>query len=261
MKYKDINETFNSPHDFLRAVLGRKDNSGFAAVYGEKMPSKREGTSFSGTDNFEEASNLLLNGDKESAAKLLQEKAKIEKAYQMKRQTCRDYVGFLPCVPAYLSGQPRNMINIRKAPKQAPKILNISVNVAPDVSQEKRDIINAGAKILTAVSQLEANDYRCNIDIVLSQYVTGQKIVLKISLKKAGEPLNTLKLAYFLVNPSFTRRHLLRYIETVPAVLNEKFTRNYGYINVNKGILSICKMIKEETSLQDVISKILEANK
>lgn len=267
-KYKDFTECFNSVNAFLDAIGTRPEHKGF---YCQRtvMASQDESddyVEFSGTRSYEEATGLLLNGDHAAAGEILQEKAKIEKAVGMAPKTCRDYTGFMPCVPAYLSGQPRCMINKRPAPKQAKKTLDVRAYCTVPFDFTTREIINGTAKILTAVQQLELNDFQTNIWVcsrtAASRRAAGsQKLEVRIKVKNAGDPLNVLAVAYPMVNPSMGRRHIFRWRETVPVDLAEPFYKSYGASAVTVDGLSLLDILTEYWSVQKIADEILRLNK
>lgn len=257
---KDIHETFGGLAG-LKAVLdGRKTNRVFSgrselASQCGRMPG------FNNSDSYEDADRLMMTGDAGNARLLSDEKCRIERAQASVRTTCRDYVGFLPAVPAYLAGQPRNMINIRKSNRVAKKILAVTVNQVVGVNVAADDIIKAGAKILTAINALEMNDYRVNLNVCVASRTKEQTVAMTVSAKKAGEPLNLLKIAYPLVNPDFLRRHFFRYLETIPGQMSVRFRDGYGIPAINYGDISVYRIIKDGTSVQDIIDMILRTNK
>lgn len=252
-------EKFDSLQDFLQAIKTRKTSKNLEGAYLSSLNDSEEKYKETTTHNLAEANDLLMYGDNVNASKLLQEKAKIEKAYQLKQSTCRDYAGFIPCVPAYLSGQPRNMINIRKKAEQAPKVLDVNITIGVSVSYSTKEIINAGAKVLTAINQLEINQYRTNIYIYKINSHRKDLYTLRIKLKSSGEPLNVLKIAYPLVNPSMQRRHCFRWFETIPNI-NKTFTRHYGYTEKANNSISITEIIDNSTSVDDIVKQILRLN-
>lgn len=78
---------------------------------------------------------------------------------------------------------------------------------------------NKSMKSLRYVEQVVKNIYHENTEkLDDSLRFVGGNI---IKVKNFEDPLNTYKLAYYLVNPSYTRRHSLRTLEVTPNIFND----------------------------------------
>ena len=73
--------------------------------------------SFTGTESFEVAQNLLKYGDKENADKIAATIRKIKaqgKGNETRNKLYNSPCGFMPIVPKVLAGDPQNMLAIKK---------------------------------------------------------------------------------------------------------------------------------------------------
>ena len=263
MKYKNVTEIFNSVNDLYAALQRRSVNETFAGK-DNSLTKGRE--AFYGTSDMETANELLLNGDAENSAKLqtVRVKTNADKySEKFKKQTERGVVGFLPCIPAYLSGQPRNMFSIKRV-YQKTKIINLIIDqdIPGNVSADK--IINAGAQIASAVCSLEKAGVRINLFVGMSTKKENQTLTLLVKIKNSGAPLNKLRITYPIVHPSFTRRHFFRWMETNENKIRSEFVKSYGNVaNVDPKIIPDSRIVKTmdiirgNKNCDDIVRKIL----
>lgn len=179
-------------------------------VAGRDNSSQQRGNSdWSGTDSLEEAISLMTKGDTDSHAKIKHMKTKTDAMFKDmhvdKPKMVNSVEGFQPIVANALLGLPNSMINIKKEPKKI-KVIDIIYNSSIGAATDANDIILRGAYLLSTIEQLEKNGYRVNLYASkLSIYrdgITGHIVKIKDSMS----PLNTLKVAFYLINPAYLRR-------------------------------------------------------
>ena len=188
-------------------------------------------TEFSGTKSFNVAQNLLKCGDKENSDKIAATIRKIKaqgKGNETRNKLYNSPCGFMPIVPKVLAGEPENMLAIRKERYNSTKVLNVAYNVAVDCTRTTEDLIKTAAKVANVIASLEKNGYRVN----LYAYSCGRDLKnnyysLLVKIKDSGKYLDTLRIAYALVNPSFYRRHIFGYMERLKGFY---LNRSYGKI-------------------------------
>ena len=193
-------------------------------------------TDFSGTESFEEAQNLLKCGDKVNADKIAATIRKIKaqgKGNETRNKLYNSPCGFMPIVPKVLAGDPQNMLAIRKERYNSTKVLNVAYNVAVDCTRTTEDLIKTAAKVANVIASLEKNGYRVN----LYAYSCGRDLKnnyysLLVKIKDSGKYLDTLRIAYPLVNPSFYRRHIFGYMERLKGFY---LNSSYGKIVNEEG--------------------------
>ena len=219
---KDIYfEKFETLADFSHAINTRPTDSFY------KDPSSMcNDFEFTGTHSWDEAEKLLLEGDKETADKIAHA-SKIKPATAAKTAITRGPVGFVPNVPAYLAGNPNNMLGVRTQSYKSTKVVNLVVDRGIRCGVQASEILEFGAKVLGIVKSLEQSGYRCNLYVSkINEYKKTANVgVLLVKIKDSGKPLNLTKVAYPLCHPSFPRRHGFRWVETT------KRTKDlvYGY--------------------------------
>ena len=162
------------------------------------------------------------------ANKLVQKLKVIESKTEptMKPRTCLGVQGYQAVVPLYLMGVPNNMVTKKIVPmKQKVITLNKSIDYSTGVSAD--DIMDESIKAMQIVKKLEAQGYRCNLNIVLGTGAGSKQFIIKVRIKSANEKLNISKLAFPLVHPSTLRRLFFRFIGAYPNITNS-FIGGYG---------------------------------
>lgn len=183
---------------------------------------------FTKTKDFDEADQLFKNGWSEMANKLVQKLKVIESKTEptMKPRTCLGVQSYQAVVPLYLMGVPNNMVTKKMVPMKRKVItLNKSIDYNAGVSAD--DIMDESIKAMQIVKKLEAQGYRCNLNIVLGTSAGSKQFTIKVRIKSANEKLNISKLALPLVRPSMLRRLFFRFIEVYPNITNS-FVGGYG---------------------------------
>lgn len=263
MKYENVTEVFNSVNEFYAALQKRSVNETFKEIqYSQRVGEE----SFFGTSNMDSANELLLNGDAKNSKKLQAVNVKTESnqfTERLKKQTTRSVAGFMPCIPVYLSGQPRNMFSIKNVYHKA-KIINMAIGKSMPYIINADDMIIAGAKIASAICSLEKSGIRINLYIGATVEKKGQKLTCLVKIKNAGAPLNKLRITYPIVNPAFLRRHYFRWMETCQSNLKKDFSRCYGTpVNLDASIIpdsktiNLFEVIDKKLSHDDIVKKLL----
>lgn len=111
--------------------------------------------------------------------------------------------------------------------KQKVITLNKSIDYNGGVSADQ--IIEESVKVMQIVKKLEAQGYRCNLNIVFGTAAgyPSKQLVVKVRIKSPNGKLNVSKLAFPLVHPSMLRRLFFRFIEAYPNITNS-FIGGYG---------------------------------
>jgi hypothetical protein len=183
------------------------------------------------TESFQAAENLMKFGDYESLKKIQAVNVDTKKVGEITGKMKMDLIGSSVSVGAYLSGKPNCFRRIVKAESRSPIIkVGFCPNFPWGASAEK--ITEISAFVFACIESLEKKGYRVELDILAGFADSFNKVNLlldfSIRLKNSDSYINRAKLAYFLINPSFLRRHLFRAIETennLPII----FRQSYGY--------------------------------
>lgn len=217
--------------DSLQEFYNYLTNTPFNEVFRWGKHSSVDGDySFTKTKNFDEAVELFKNGWSDMATQLVQRLKAIENKTErtMKPKNTLSVCGYQAIVPLYLQGVPNNMVSKKMVPiKQKVITLNKSIDYHGGVDPDT--IIDESIKAMQIVKKLEAQGYRCNLNIVLgsSAGYPEKQFVVKVRIKSANEKMNISKLAFPLVHPSMLRRLFFRFIEVYPHV-TKSFVDGYG---------------------------------
>ena len=218
---------YDSLHEFYEYLIHTPFNDAFCWA---KHLSVDGDYYFTKTRDFSEAVELFKNGWSDMATKLVQKLKVIESKTEpiMKPKNVLGVAGYQAIVPLYLQGVPNNMVTKKMIPvKQKIITLNKSIDYKGSVSADQ--IIEESIKAMQIVKKLEAQGYRCNLNIVLgvtADYPSKQ-FVVKVKIKSANEKLNVSKLAFPLVHPSMLRRLFFRFVEVYPHI-TKSFVGGYG---------------------------------
>lgn len=183
---------------------------------------------FSGTTSLDEANELMFGGWQAGADKVV--------AYMMKSKAGRNsttptiynsVVGFAPCVPAYLSGNPLNMYNQTQTPNRK-KIVSITYNIGVDHKVAAEDIQAAAAKLFNVIVGLEKQGINTELYICYISGIKTDQVLFSVCIKQAARPFNLLSVAYPFVHSSMLRRHGFAIIERA-GVRSKKWPKTYGY--------------------------------
>lgn len=179
---------------------------------------------------YNEADNLLRCGDMENARKISSRVQEITRmrgsGTQTRRRSFNDVVGYAVHVPNYLTGVPTTMINSRRVSVRSSKVLNIVYNSTFHHGTDLDEVIDAGAKVLTYLRDLEAKGYRVNLYVMMSSKGGGEQCTVMVKVKDSEQYLNITKTAYPIVNPDFLRKHFCRLIEC--ETHDGEFPLSYG---------------------------------
>lgn len=222
---KIINENFTSINKLLDVINSRKIN----AVFSERssQASEDESYSFTKTNSYKEATELLLKGYDEVLDEI---KRGVNFNYEKKigMRPKNDINGFIPNVPNSLLNLPQSMINIQRIPKKVP-VINIIYAVNANCGVESDDYMRAGIKILNIINTIESNGIRVNLKNAFFCASKEDEIVFStVNIKRDLEPLSLLKICFPLVHPSMLRRIGFKYLETQPDIKRSNWTYGYG---------------------------------
>ena len=234
MKAEQINSKteviqFDSLQEFYKYICDTPFNEAFRWVDHSSVTGDKHWTK---TESFDEAVQLFKNGWSDMATKLVQRLKVIEAKTEptMKPRSKLDVCGYQAIVPLYIQGVPNNMMNKKMVPvKQKVITLNKSLDYNGGTSSDK--IIEESIKAMQIIKKLEAQGFRCNLNIALGTSAgwgaDARQFIIKVRVKSANEKLNVSKLAFPLVHPSMLRRLFFRFIEVYPHV-TKNFVGGYG---------------------------------
>ena len=201
---------------------------------------------FTGTENMNEANEMMTAGYPEGIKELRTIKAKPSRNGQM--EIYRSFQGFTPSVGDVVAGNPLNMLNARQSVKTSCKVVDVVLGAAFSCGWETADIMKEAKKAVQAVMTAENNGYRVNLYVCFSGAYFGAKRVKEntcdvlVKIKGANQKLDLLRVSYPVVHPSFLRRHIFAVYER-----SVELNRGYGCVNkpTEKAVKACNKAIKQ----------------
>ena len=89
-------------------------------------------------------------------------------------------------------------------------------------------MLQASIPIIKFIMDTEAKGVRVNLTTVIGSEYNNNMYTAEVKLKDYKAPLNIQKLAYFIGHPSFLRRHIFKFWETMPCQVPNGFYGGYG---------------------------------
>ena len=226
-------KTFINKFENLYSFADFCDNTPVSRLFeNEYLGSTGGSESFTGTADFATANRLLRDGDPTAAANVKKEYTNIIARAKVNRpRPCPSVVGHTPIVGAYLAGDPVCMLAKKNRQTRA-RVITIIYNTSVSCCVEANDMAKAGANLLAAINQIEANGVRVNLYAAEVSRAKGRKqeyLVTSVKIKTDCQPLNLMQIAYPIANPSFLRRHVLRVTEVTKGLTEDHWVRGYGY--------------------------------
>jgi hypothetical protein len=224
-----VNKIFNSLGEFERYLAAAKVNQIFAGKLLASQTSGYRVDDFFFTENFASANQLLLNGDPKSYRRITATADIISNpAESPKNKPFADVCGYNVIIPNYVAGVPLQMWNRRKNIMQAP-VITLIYNTSIYDGIKPDDVATAANKLYNAIQAIETGGTFVSLYVYAGASMHSQSANLMVKVKSSDERLNVYKCAYPMINPSFTRRHFLRLIETEPALTDKSWCAGYGH--------------------------------
>jgi len=241
-EFKTFNRVFQSVNDLANYCDQTPALSGDA--------SRREnGVSFSGVENWQGAMRIAREGWHEGAALVkagLQKETDKRGSKEKSRRIVRvyDVAGEEPDVARYLSGDPENMIENRRAIKKGKTVrviragVSFSAQVSADIVKEYavaiacavQRIENSGNRVELWAEKCTAESIDCNGDQFSA--LPGVVFTASVKIKSAESRIAPASIAGAF-HPSFQRRFMFALLER-EAGASFLALQSYGY-SANKG--------------------------
>ena len=220
---------FNNITEFYDYLCAGTTQSAFNK-YGTPSSLEKGRISWTGTNDYEQASDLLLHGDPDAKRRIDQKGVAnvAQKVNHMENKpaTYLSPCGFLPHVPNFLAGVPNNMISERNEP-QRKRVLTVCYNIAALGDADADEMQQVASDVLSAILKIEAGGVRVNLWAVAISSSGADNVVTAVKIKDSVQHIDLLKMAYPLTHPSMFRRHVFRFREILPG-LPSKFADGYG---------------------------------
>lgn len=212
---------------------------------GHSLTSSCASKSFSGTESYECADELLLRGDREGMEMVRKIISKNPSSLhgsgeRAKKRFFNDVAGFMPHVPNFLAGVPQQMINSKVVRYKNSKVINVIYNCAVSCGESADNLRKVALNVLSFVNKAERNGYRVNLYVLNSCFCHKTKtsdleeLMLLVRIKDSNNYADLLKMVYPMTHPSWLRRHVFAFIERCPNLHNKSWISSYGCVDLNE---------------------------
>jgi hypothetical protein len=181
---------------------------------------------FTWTDTFEEAVELARDGWAEGTAKVVEHREKAQ-AFLSAAKTAKtrefgwDVEGQFIDVGRLLGGEPECCgAEFDGGNAVASRVVSLRVNQAVSCSVDADAICARGVTVLCAVDLLESCGIRCEIILSIGNISTGgqgsvrnRQVESHVVLKRASDPVDLDRLAFWIAHPASFRRFGFRWLE------------------------------------------------
>lgn len=206
------------------------DNAEVSSTFrGQYLSSKSTSDpAWSGYNNYEQAREMILKGDKDLAKKLRgTEKLDINiPCTGTKKKMCTGVAGFMPHVPNFLAGVPNNMIFVREQKVSQP-VITVVYNIGCLRGSSGDLVLQVSARIMSAIMSAERKGYRINLYVASAQNRGSQNCGMVVKIKDSDQHIDTLKMAVPMISPAMNRRFGFRFRETMKG-LSSGWVDSYG---------------------------------
>lgn len=245
--YKIMCERYNSAAEVVADCKARKitdrmfDDMADGNLVGEDKK-------WYGVDSYEQALEYLEKGYQPVVDKLkFAIKANI--SGQGKRISFHnDVVGYAPIVPLAIMGVPNAMINSYMKPIKA-KVIDVYYDGTFSCRVNSSDIINTGAKVISAILQLEQQGYRFNLYQVQGYSDEDGCDMMCVKLKDSMQPIDLKRISFPLTHTAFFRVIGFDWYSKTPK---GKYRSCYGH--------ALCDEGKVKDKLDDMFKEMFGNN-
>ena len=148
-----------------------------------------------------------VDGLKEARGQMAEYVATRREATPQETLGC-DVVGAIPCVPAYLAGEPECMYRQETIPTPI-KIVDLIIDMTARVTVDATDMMRRGVAVWQIIRRIEARGRRVRaIASANTDVDDGYRSQLNITLKKEGRAIDASRLVYAVAHPAFFRRQI-----------------------------------------------------
>lgn len=244
---KIFKEHFNSIHQMLEIVNKRPNNE---AMKGSKS-SHTEDEDFTMTKSWEEAIDLFQYGYKDILEEIktgMKEEAKFQAA-SSRRKNILSVEGFAPHVPNAILGLPNSMIKTQSEVRKV-KAISLVYSITANAGTDASEFVKSGVAALSTIHALELRGIRVNLKIMFyNAKCQNDRAFGTVNLKDYREHLDLQKLCFPVAHPSMFRRIGFKWLETLPGLKNDDWSRGYGRQMETHEVLDIKDLLKENEYL------------
>ena len=168
------------------------------------MKNESYDSNFHGVHDYAEALELMRFGYQPTVDDI-SEKMKTSKHHAEKRIGFDNNIyGFAPVVPLALMGIPNSMVNVTIKPIKF-KVIDLYYDCGAVCCYSSNQMIEAGAKMLSTILNLEQQGYRFNLYIAASFCDRDGVDILLTKVKDSDKPLDLKRISFSLAHSAYFR--------------------------------------------------------
>lgn len=199
--------TFTSVGDFIAEAAKNPHADKASHIVGN--------SSFSGTENFEEAQSLAVKGWPEGVKRLSALRSRldrlVEKTVAIKSKSLHwDVTGDFLDIGRHLTGEPESFGDYRdeQSGQCQTRVIKLVANVSAIGSVQTESIFSAGSAIYAAVDIIESLGHRVELWLGSGSERSrdGERLQVLVLLKEAHQPFDADRAAFFLCSNASLRR-------------------------------------------------------
>jgi hypothetical protein len=185
--------------------------------------------SFTGTENFQEAVDLCLQGWPAGREKMDHALAIARPERQTQYHRAHDVAGAYPDIMRAIGGDPACMITPKRSEIAAHPVVRVTLDCSNSGIISAEAITNWGAALLSIVDAMETKGYSVEVNLMLVAKADDgrEQYTCTVPFKVAGEALDIDRAAFALAHPSLLRRFIFALIER-HGNLYSNFQTGYG---------------------------------
>lgn len=222
-------------HEFRDLTTFLEKVNGERPAYTQRSsdnPGKRSDT-WSQSASYQDASGILIDGAAELESKVRAMSHGMAEACgelsESAISSVYDVAGDDVDTGRYLDGDPECMYTVCQTIGRGRRIIRMAVNMAGNCSIPAEYFTRRGCAFMVMADLLEKSGYRVEITVCCGIAQNphgrgGRKMLVRVPVKEASEPLDLTRLSYMTMHPAMFRRHFFRYMEMLP----EADARVYG---------------------------------
>lgn len=224
---KNFFESFQSVASMIATIDTRQ------TVDGMRESSQNTDSSavrFTGTESYQQATELALHGDEESMKKVQASVLRLRsniKTQRTQNRVCRCVAGSRPCVAAAVIGQPNSMYRRITTKVQKP-VITLFYSMTACGGVDKQEIVDTGARLASAIQVAERSGVRVNLFAGVTARTKKEQAAVFVKVKDSSKDFDLLRMSYVLINSSFLRRHYFRWLETKEGITARDWWSGYG---------------------------------
>lgn len=220
-----MRHTYDTLGSFIADAKRTPLNSGPSS----RSTSSEFSSNWSGTNTFDEAVNLAVNGWPEGCKRLMQAMAAAQSSPAMTPALVMDVAGAYPIAALAAAGDPCSMVDLQPVEERVRPIVRLVVQRGGSSAYSAEEFMNYGAAVLSYIEGLEAANFRVEIEVAFAAKIPPIDHYLSVIVKRAEEPMEMDRLAYVLTHPAFFRRIAFAVKESTPGVAEHLNTQAYGF--------------------------------